>query len=206
MLSSDGTLISASAAPTAGSKHRKPNPSLYTQKLGLNLDISNTTCLPQDLLGLPRHTGDLWSNVLHAWLKLRSKSNKNEDDLHQLNMTFALWNDNNFQFKNKNLLFKEWIEAGIHKIRGKLNERKKIMPFADLLNILPAAPQRTFEYNAFKTAFEQACKRNRIDLYHRLETGLQHMTIQDKLVVTLGVKDISLPKKYSRSRDFGNTI
>ena len=60
-----------------------------------------------------------------------------------------------------------------------------MIPFADLLNILPAAPRRIFEYNAVKTAFEQASKHNRLDFYNRLETGLQHMTIQGKLVVTL---------------------
>ena len=117
--------------------------SIYT-KLGLNLDIFNTPCLPQDLLGLPRHTGDFWSNVLRAWLKLRSKYNENEDDLHQLNINSALWNNNNFQFKNKNLHFNKWIEAGMYKIRDILNERKEMIPFADLLNILPAATQLIF--------------------------------------------------------------
>ena len=58
-----------------------------------------------------------------------------------------------------------------------------------MLKIVPAAPQRIFEYNAVKTAFEQVYKHDRIDLYNSLETGLQQMTIQDELVVTLRVKD-----------------
>ena len=102
--------------------------------------------------------------MLRVWVKLRSKYNENEDDLHQLNINSALWNNNNFKFKNKNLHFKEWIEAGMLKIRDILNARKEMIPCADLLNILPAAPQRIFEYNAVKTAFEQACKHNRLDL------------------------------------------
>ena len=101
-----------------------------------------------------------------AWLKLWSKYNKNEDDLHQLKINSALWNTNNFQIKPKNLHFKERIEAGIHKIRDILNERKEMILFAELLNILPAAPQRIFEYNVVKTTFEQACKHKRTDLYN----------------------------------------
>ena len=72
-----------------------------------------------------------------AWLKLWSKYNKNEDDLHQLKINSALWNTNNFQIKPKNLHFKERIEAGIHKIRDILNERKEMIPFAELLNYQP---------------------------------------------------------------------
>ena len=49
---------------------------------------------------------------------------------------------------------------------------REIISFAELLNTLPAAPQRIFEYNAVKTALEQARKHKRIDLYNRLETGL----------------------------------
>ena len=64
-----------------------------------------------------------------------------------------------------------------------------MISFEQLENIMPAAPQRILKFDAVKTALEQARKHNRVDFYNRLETGLEHMTLQNKWVITLRVID-----------------
>ena len=70
-----------------------------------------------------------------------------------------------------------------------LNERNEMISFEQLENIMPTAPQRILEYNAVKTALEQASKHKRLDFNNRPETGQEHMTLQNKRVITLRVKD-----------------
>ena len=59
---------------------------------------------------------------------------------------------------------------------------------------MPTSPQRTLEYNAVTTVLEQARK------YNRLETGLEHMTLQNKRVKTTK-GEINVPIALSAFRD-----
>ena len=51
----------------------KTLPTLFFSKLGKGLDIFNTCCQWTDLIGMPKHAGEFWRNVLQTWVKLKMK-------------------------------------------------------------------------------------------------------------------------------------
>ena len=69
-----------------------------------------------------------------------------------------------------------------------LSERNELISFEQLENILSVAPQRILEYNAVKTALEQARKHNRVDFHNRLEprSGVLRIEIKGPSCGTTG--------------------
>ncbi|WP_293688688.1 reverse transcriptase domain-containing protein, partial [Thiolapillus sp.] len=85
-------------------------PKIYYSQLGEGLSILHTPCVLKDLMGYPRKEGEFWKNVLDNWIQVRKSA---WSGTKQLNLNSALWNNNNFQYKNRNLHLKEWMTAGI---------------------------------------------------------------------------------------------
>ena len=158
----------------------KPNlktlPTLFFSKLGKGLDIFNTRCGWTDLIGMPKHTGEFWRNAVQTWLKLRMKF---KDELPQsVCPKCTLWNNNNIQYKNKNLHLKDWINKGMFKVKYITNNRRQIISFEEVECTVGRAPHRLFEYNTVKTGLEQARECGKLCVEDHEEHELQSLKVK----------------------------
>ena len=85
-------------------------PKIFNSQLGEGLSILHKPCVLKDLMGYLRKEGEFWRHVLDNWIKVRQAA---LGGTKQLNLNSALWNTNNFQYKNRNLYLKEWITVRI---------------------------------------------------------------------------------------------
>ena len=162
-------------------------PKIYYSQLGEGLSILHTPCVLKDLMGYPRKEGEFWKNVLDNWIQVRKSA---WSGTKQLNLNSALWNNNNFQYKNRNLHLKEWMTAGIFKIKHIINEHKQMITLQDLENKIATSACRQFEYNAVKSAFENACSKGILDLENEdYDHNIAKLTLNDKPLESYTVKN-----------------
>ena len=153
-------------------------PKIFNSQLGEGLSILHKPCVLKDLMGYLRKEGEFWRHVLDNWIKVRQAA---LGGTKQLNLNSALWNNSNFQYKNRNLYLKEWITARIFKIKYTINEHKQMITLHDLKSKIATSASRQFEYNAVKSAFENACAKGILDLENEdYDHNIAKLTLNDK--------------------------
>ena len=163
-------------------------PSTVFSELGLNLYILVTQSTPIDLTGLPQNMHSFWQNVLQFWLRLRRKYSDRSNHVYTY-LNSAIWNNSHFNYKHKNLHMKDWITNGIDKIKDILHKDDQMSPFSDLERKVRSSPSHLFEYNAVKTALNNAKQQNRFYLFENIEQNARSMTIQGQTPASMKAKD-----------------
>ena len=155
-------------------------------KLGLNLDILTTPTGPTDLIGLLQSMHSFWRNVPQSWFRLRRKYSDRSNHVY---LNSAIWNNSHFQYKPKNLHMKDWIANGIYKRKDILHNDDQMILFSDLERKVGSSSSRLFEYNAAKTALNNAKQQNRFYLFENIEQNARSMTIQGQTPASMKAKD-----------------
>ena len=138
-------------------------------------------------MGYPTKEGELWRNMLDNWIKVRQAA---WGGTKQLNLNSALSNDSNFQYKSRNLHLKEWMTAGIFRIKHIINEHKQTITLHILENEIATSASRQFEYNAVKSVFEKVCTQGILDLENGdYDYDIVKLTLNNKPLETYMVKD-----------------
>ena len=64
-----------------------------------------------------------------------------------------------------------------------------MIPFSHLERKVGSSPSRLFEYNAVKTAHNNAKQQNRINLFEDTEQNARSMTVQGQTLASMKAKD-----------------
>ena len=164
----------------------KSFPTLYLSKLAEGMSILHTPCHPKDIIGYPKTHGLFWKKVLENWLLLRIKENHN---IQQVTPSSSIWNNANFQYKKKNLHMKDWITAGIFKIRHIINENGEMLSIQEIRNMVGNSASRQLEYNAVCSTLEATRRHNQLNLEVNEEESIDHISLAGKPICVYTVKD-----------------
>ena len=148
----------------------KTLPTLFFSKLGKGLDIFNTCCQWTDLIGMPKHAGEIWRNVLQTWLKLTNS--------HNLFVQNVLYGIITSSTKNENLHMTHWINKGIFKVKDITNNWSQIIYFEEVERTVGRAPHRLFEYNTVKTGLERARECGKLRVEDHEDHELQSLKVK----------------------------
>ena len=127
-----------------------------------------------------------WRNVPQSWFRLRRKYSDRSNHVY---LNSAIWNNSHFQYKPKNLHMKDWIANGIYKRKDILHNDDQMILFSDLERKVGSSSSRLFEYNAAKTALNNAKQQNRFYLFEDIEQNARSMTIQGKTPASMKPED-----------------
>ena len=73
------------------------------------------------------------------------------------------------------------MTAGIFRIKHIINEHKQMITLHDLENKIATSASRQFEYNAVKSAFENACAKGILDLENEdYDHNIAKLTLNNK--------------------------
>ena len=164
-------------------------PVLFCSQLGEGLHIFNTQCHRNKLKGLSGESNYFWKHVLETWLRIKEKDWASEG-IPDLNLNSSLWNNKDLQYKSQNLHMKDWIAAGIFRIKNIIDENHRFISLNSLEDKIGTSATRQFEYNAVKTAFENARTRGLIKFHSDNEPDITHLTLDSKPIHVYSVKDI----------------
>ena len=83
------------------------------------------------------------------------------------------------------------MTAGIFKIKHIINEHKQMITLQDLDNKIATSASRHFEYNAAKSAFENACPQGILDTENEdYDYDIAKLTLYNKPLETYKVKNV----------------
>ena len=163
----------------------KAIPSIIYNELG-GLSILDNQCSKNSIVGLTIKKDNFWIKILCAWQDLKERENKNNNDIY---LNSGLWNNNNLQYRNKNLHMQDWIKNNINSIKDILDERGNILNFSTIEDKVGKKANRILEYNALKTAIQQLKHQGRLHLIHNEDIATKKTHFKDKPLPKLTVSN-----------------
>ena len=159
-------------------------PMNFYDKLGSGFCIFDNPCSMKSVLGLTDNC--FWAKVLTVWQELKEKLNKNDKYVY---LNSGIWNNNNIKYRNINLHIIDWIRKGITNIKDILDDRGNMIPLNEIEDKIGRKANRILEYNAVRTAIEQARQNNKLILREEETVFTENLTFDNKTMLMLTVKD-----------------
>ena len=162
----------------------KAIPSTIYNDLG-GFSILDSPVSKSKLEGLTVKADNFWIKVLFAWQDLKEKEIKNTKNVY---LNSGLWNNNNLQYRAKNLHMHDWIQSNIINISDVLDERGNILSFATIEDKVGKKANRILEYNALANAIQNTRRQNRLHLINNDKIRAINTNFRDKSLTKITVR------------------
>lgn len=166
-------------------------PRKYMLNFGKDLSCLNTTVGRKKFKGLEHVRSVFWGEVLQAWLK----NNKRHSPT-SLKMA-CLWNNEDIQYQNNVIYFKNWAKNGVIHVHDLL-ENNNVMPFINVQRLIGPSPELFLQYRVIFSALSQYLRKH-TDYSHAITEVSSKLLFNDKIISKASeFRSVITDMKYSQ--------